>query len=161
MADVFRWRYEEGNPVVGEEVLTATVIEQGDCIWLDSDDIKPASDSTYAGGLATSQELFVDNFLGVAAQRSRAGDTDPVRCNTTGVHEFICASATFELGDLVGMDDNAAPDALVNQQVIAVTDVARAIGRVAKREAAATTSVFVRINSTVMNGGAQSGSSSA
>ena len=37
-------------------------------------------------------------------QRSRSGETAPIRVATTGVFEFDCASGTFELGDMVGAD---------------------------------------------------------
>ena len=68
-------------------------------------------------------------------QRSRSGETAPIRVATTGVFEFDCPSGTFELGDLVGADENAAGDALLNQQVAKVAASQYAIGRVAKRQA--------------------------
>lgn len=160
MADKMRWRYGDTNPIVGEEVLTGQTIDIGDLVWLDSDDVKPADQSSYAGGLATAQETLVDSFLGVAMQRSRSGDTDPIRIATTGVFEFDCAAATFEIGDLVGADDNTTPDALLPQQVIAVDDAARAIGVVVERHTANTTSVLVRITSS-LEGGLQKGEASA
>ncbi len=86
-------------------------------------------------------------------QRSRAGETAPIRVATTGVFEFDCPSGTFELGNLMGVDENAAGTALVNQQTVAVAQGNRAVGRVAKREAAAATSVLVDVRSTVMTGG--------
>ena len=160
MADVFRYRYGDTKPSMFA-VDSATVIEIGDAVWLDTDDVKPASDSTYAGGLATSQELLVDTFAGIAAQRSRAGDTDNIRVDTAGVFEMIMASATAEVGDLFGADDNVTPDALLDQQVIAVTDAARAYGVCRVRRAAAATSVFIEITSTVLRGGIQKGEASA
>jgi hypothetical protein len=83
-----------------------------------------------------------------------------VRVATTGVFEFDCPSGTFELGNLVGADENAAGDALLNQQVAKVNESKCAIGRVAKRQAAATTSVLVDIRSTVMTGGVEGSSPS-
>ena len=107
---------------------------------------------------AANQELFADGFLGVAMQRSRAGDTDPIRVATTGVFELDCPSGTFELGDLIGADENTAGDALLNQQVDSVVTAARAVGRVARRVATAATSVLVDIRSTVMTGGIEGSS---
>jgi len=159
MADNMRYRYGDTNPVTSP-VDSAQTIEIGDLVFLNTDDVRSASQSTYAGGLATSQETFVDNFLGVAMQGSDSGDTDDVRVATTGVFEFDCASATFEVGDLVGPDDNSGATALTPQQVIAVTQVARAIGRVAKRVGTAATSVYVQIESTIMSGGPQAGTES-
>jgi hypothetical protein len=152
MSDRMRWRYGDTNPVVAA-VDAATVIEIGDLVYQDTDDAKPASAQTDQGSEATNQGLLADKFLGVAMQRSPSGDTDPIRVATTGVFEFDCPSGTFELGALVGADENAAGNALLNQQVDAVASAARAIGRVAKRVASASTSVLVDIRSTVMTGG--------
>lgn len=156
MSDVMRWRYGDTNPVV-LPVDSATVIEIGDLVWLDTDDAKPASASPYGGSLAAGQETFHDKFAGVAMQRSRAGDTAPIRVATTGVFEFDCASATFEVGARLGVDDNAGGTALVNQQVIATAaaNPERSIGTCAKRAATAATKVLVDIVSTVTRGGPQ------
>jgi hypothetical protein len=159
MTDKMRWRYGDTNPVVAA-VDAATVIEIGDLVWQDTDDAKPASSRSDLGSETANQEALADKFLGVAMQRSRSGETAPVRVATTGVFEFDCPSGTFELGNLVGADENAAGDALLNQQVAKVSESRYAIGRVAKRQAAAATSVLVDIRSTVMTGGVEGGSPS-
>ncbi len=159
MSDKMRWRYGDTNPVVAA-VDSATVIEIGDLLWQDTDDAKPASDQADEGSKTANQESFAEKFLGVAMQRSRSGDTAPVRVATTGVFEFDCPSGTFELGDLVGADENAAGDALLDQQVVKVTASPYAIARVAKRETSAGTSVLVDIRSTVMTGGVEGSSAS-
>ncbi|HUT88838.1 MAG TPA: hypothetical protein VMY37_05045 [Thermoguttaceae bacterium] len=157
MSDKMRWRYGDTNPVVAA-VDAGTVIEIGDLLWQDVDDAKPASvfpaEST---GLRTG-ESFADNFLGVTMQRSLAGDTAPIRVATTGVFEFDCPSGTFELGDLIGALAEFETDTgnrLHNQMVGCVTSKSEAIGRVAKREAIASTIVLIDIRSTVMTGGIQ------
>ncbi len=152
MSDKMRWRYGDTNPVVAA-VDAATVIEIGDLVYQDTDDAKPASSQADQGTEAANQELFADKFLGVAMQRSRNGDTAPVRVATTGVFEFDCPSGTFELGDLVGADENGAGNALLNQQATKVAASKCAVGRVAKRVSPAATSVLVDIRSTVMTGG--------
>ena len=156
MADTMRWRYGDTNPVV-IPVDSATVIEIGDLVWLDTDDAKPASASTYGASLAAAQETFHDKFAGVAMQRSRAGDTGPIRVATTGVFEYPCASATFEVGARIGADDNVAGTALVNQLVIAVAaaNPERSIGSCVKRVNPADTKLLVEIVSTVTRGGPQ------
>ena len=159
MSDKMRWRYGDTNPVVAA-VDSATVIEIGDLLWQDTDDAKPASDQADEGSETANQEALAEKFLGVAMQRSRNGDTAPVRVATTGVFEFDCPSGTFELGDLVGADENAAGDALLNQQVAKVTASPYAIARVAKREASAVTGVLVDVRSTVMTGGVEGSSPS-
>jgi hypothetical protein len=154
MTDKMRWRYGDTNPVIAA-VDSATVIEIGDLVYQETDDIRPASSQADQATKEANQELFADKFLGVAMQRSRSGDTAPIRVATTGVFEFDCASGTFELGNLIGADENAAGTALLNQQVITATLGKYAIGRVAKRQSTASTNVLVDVRSTVMTGGVE------
>ena len=158
MSDKMRWRYGDTNPVVAA-VDSSTVIEIGDLVYQATDDARPASDQADQGSKEDNQSLFADNFLGVAMQRSRSGDTTPIRAATTGVFEFDCPSGTFELGDLVGPDETGGTT-LLDQQVDAVSGSQYAIGRVARREASAATSVLVDVRSTVMTGGVEGGSPS-
>ena len=159
MSDKMRWRYGDTNPVVAA-VDSATEIEIGDLLYLDTDDAKPASSQADQGTETANQELFADKFLGVAMQRSPAGDADPIRVATTGVFEYDCPSGTFELGDLAGADENAAGNALLDQQVAKVAASKYAVGRVAKRVPAAATFVLLDIRSTVMTGGVEGSSPS-
>ncbi|NLS92076.1 MAG: hypothetical protein GXX96_07835 [Planctomycetaceae bacterium] len=152
MTDKMRWRYGDTNPVIAA-VDSATAIEIGDLVYLDADDAKPASSQADQGTETGNQSLFADNFLGVAMQRSRAGDTDPIRVATTGVFEFDCPSSTYELGDLVGVDEAAGGTALEDQQIAKVAAADQAIARVARRAPVAATNVLVDIRSTVMTGG--------
>lgn len=152
MSDKMRWRYGDTNPVVAA-VDPATVIAIGDLVYQDKDDAKPASFLPDQESELANQELFTDNFLGVAMQRSRSGDTDPIRIATTGVFEFDCPSNLYELGELMGVDENEKGITLEDQQIAKVKDGAHAIARIAKRAATATTSVLVDIRSTVMTGG--------
>ena len=159
MANVMRWRYGETNPVT-LPVGSADAIEIGDLVHLESSAARPASTIDDIGGagpatLAAAQEVFHDGFVGVAMQRSPVGDTDSIRIATSGVFEFEVASATFDLGDRLGVDDVAAK--LENQKVIAVpaANPERSIGRVARAVAAADTKVLLEINSTIMRDGPQ------
>jgi hypothetical protein len=152
MTDKMRWRYGDTNPVIAA-VDSATAIEIGDLVYLDADDAKPASSQADQGTETGNQSLFADNFLGVAMQRSRAGDTDPIRVATTGVFEFDCPSSTYELGDLVGVDEAAGGTALEDQQIAKVAAADQAIARDARRAPGAATNVLVDIRSTVMTGG--------
>jgi hypothetical protein len=160
MSDKMRWRYGDTNPVVAA-VDSGTVIEIGDLVLLNTDDAKPAAAVADQGTKEENQADFAATFLGVAMQRSRSGETAPIRVATTGVFEYDCASGTFELGDMVGVDENAAGNALLNQQVAKVTAAQNAIGRVAKRQPSAGTSVLLDIRSTVMTGGVNGTTASA
>lgn len=157
MTDKMRWRYGDTNPVIAA-VDAATVIEIGDLVYQETDDARPASSQADQGTEVANQELFADKFLGVAMQRSRAGETAPIRVATTGVFEYDCPSGAFELGKLVGADEDAVGTALLNQQVAPVALSKYAVGRVAKRQATASTSVLVDVRSTVMTGGVEGGS---
>jgi len=152
MTDKMRWRYGDTNPVIAA-VDAATVIEIGDLVYEVTDYVRPASSQEDQNTKEANQELFAGKFLGVAMQRSRSGETAPIRVATTGVFEFDCPSGTFELGDLIGADENTAGTALLNQQVTKVAQSKYAVSRVAKRQATASTSVLVDVRSTVMTGG--------
>jgi len=154
MADVMRWRYGETSPVV-MPVDAGTVIEIGDLVYLATDDARPAAAQADQASEAANQELFHDNFAGVAMQRSPAGDATPIRVATTGVFEFDCLSATFEVGALLGVDEDAGGTFLTNQTVAAVATPNLAVGRCAKRLNPAGTRVLVEVVSTVSHGGPQ------
>jgi hypothetical protein len=154
MSDNMRWRHGDTKPRVTKAIATATVVEIGDLVEASSGTVQSAADHTWNSNIAVTQEEFHDIFLGVAMQRSRSGDTDPIRVATAGVFEFTCAAATFEIGDLVG-PAKATGNAMENQKVVAVATANLAIGRVAKRYAANTTTVLVEVESTVQRGGPQ------
>ena len=161
MSDTMRWILGETNNVAAA-VDSATVIEIGDLLWQDVGNAKPASSIDASlpipGTHRNLQEYFACLFLGVAMQRSRAGDNRPIRVAATGVFEFDCLSSMFELGDLVGacflVLSGGLGDGLANQFVTTSGNGALgAVGRVAQRAASATTSGLVDVRSTVMTGG--------
>lgn len=154
MSDTMRWRYGDTSPVV-LPVDSATVIEIGDLIYLETDDARPASAQADQLTEAANQELFHDKFAGIAMQRSPSGDTTPIRVATTGVFEFDCLSATFEVGALVGVDEASSGTQLEDQVVAAVATPNLAVGRVVKRLNPAGTRVLVDVVSTVVYGGPQ------
>lgn len=154
MANTMRWRYGDTCPIM-LPVDSATVIEIGDMVLLDTDDAKPASSQVDQGTELANQQLFHDNFAGVAMQASRAGDIQPIRVATTGVFEIDCVSTTLEVGDLLGSDENVAGVALLNQTVAKVTNANAAIGRCAKRLNPAGTRVLVDVVSSTLKGGTQ------
>jgi hypothetical protein len=148
MTDHMRWRYGDTNPVVSP-VKRETVIEIGDLLWQDDDGTaEPASTLGCRPG-EHEKESFSKRFLGVAMQRSRAGDTDLIRVATTGVFEFDLSGAIpTQLGDFIG------PTAGLDSQLVSLThDAKRAIGRAAKVRPAPLTAILVDIRSTIMTGG--------
>ncbi len=154
MANTMRWRYGDTNPVM-LLVGSASVIEIGDLVYLDTDNAKPASAQGDQGTESGNQQMFHDNFAGVAMQASPNGSTHPIRVATTGVFEFDCVSATLEVGDLLGVDEHTGGTALLNQTVAKVNNANAAVGRCAKRLNPAGTRVLVDIVSATMYGGPQ------
>jgi hypothetical protein len=154
MANTMRWRYGDTCPVV-LPVDSATVIEIGDLVYLDTDDVKPASAQADQSTELANQQLLHDGFAGVAMQASRDGDTQPIRVATTGVFEFDCLSTTLEVGDLMSSDENAGGTTLLNLTVARVSAANAAVGRCAKRLNPAGTRVLVDIVSSVLKGGPQ------
>ena len=153
MANTMRWRYGETNPVM-MPVDAATPIEIGDLLYVADDKVYPASAMTPLGTLATTLEAFDDNFVGVAMQCSPVGSADPIRVATTGVFEYECASATFDVGDLIGGND-AGSSELDAQIVDGVATLNLAIGRCVKRVNPEGTKVLVDVVSTLLRGGPQ------
>lgn len=154
MANTMRWRYGETNPVM-MPVLEGYVIEIGDLVYLDEESAKPALAQADLGTLAANQEALHDNFLGVAMQASPGESTEPIRVATSGVFEFDCLSATFEMGALLGATEDSSGTELLNQSVIGVATPNLAVGRCVKRVAPADTKVLVDMVSTVVRGGPQ------
>ncbi len=154
MANTMRWRYGATSPVMFP-VDSSTEIEIGDLVYLDTDDIKPGSSVPDQGAEATNQQLFHETFAGVAMLASPSGNAQPIRVATSGVFEFDCVSATIEIGEFLGPDENSGGTALLDQTVAVVADAGGAIGRCAKRVDPAGTRVLVDIVSSVLKGGPQ------
>lgn len=154
MANTMRWRYGETNPVI-LPVASEQTIEIGDLLYLDVDGIRNASAQSDQGNIAANQEMFHDNFIGIAMQASQDGQANNIRIASSGVFEFDCASATFEVGDLLGCDDDGTGTQLDGQALISVATPNLAVGRCVKRVSPAATKVLVEIVSTVVRGGPQ------
>lgn len=128
--------------------------ELGDMAYLDEaeNNIKPASSFTDQGDAASTQRAFAAYFAGILASRQLSTDSTGRPCKLLKdiIVEFPCASATFEAGDYVAPTYTAG--VLSDQQVTKVTDVSRAVGKVEKRYASATTTVKVRFTSAFFMG---------
>ena len=148
MSDEHRYRRPAHSQLSGP-VDSATVIDIGDLLYWDSNDLKPASSQADQGTEAANQRLFASKFAGVSADKSRSGDTKDAAFATCGEFECDCPSGTWEIGDLFAADENGTGDALLDQTVTKVTDVALAIGVCTKRVTAASTKVTGRLFSRV------------
>ena len=157
MTDTLRYRHGDTKPVM-MPVDSSTAIDIGDLIYLNNDDALPASSQADQGSETANQRLFASKFLGVAQQRSRDGDDQPIRIATSGVFEFECTAATFTVGDLVGVDEASDGTSLEDQTVVGVNLEDLAIGKVHKAELSNATRVKVEIQSQVMQLAALGGS---
>jgi hypothetical protein len=148
MSDKMRWRYGDTNPVVAG-VDADTVIEIGDIVYQADDTTLPLAVAMVAVAAAVEDSLPLPEFLGVAMQRSRKGETLPIRVATTGVFEFDIndPKRPQELGQFIG------PAPFQNQIVSFVDAKVAALGRIAKRNPTGAFSVLVDIRSVVMTGG--------
>lgn len=130
-------------------VDSATAIEAGDALYLDTDDAKPAGSFTWTTDLATTQAGFVNQFLGIAMAdhpaNSGAVTNFPVDISPLSVYEMTCASETHEIGDTLGMD-KAAGNALL-PSTLEKAVAASASFRAVRRNAAASDKVYVRLQS--------------
>jgi hypothetical protein len=144
--DSHSFRHGQRKLVRGR-VDSATVIEIGDMVWLDTDDVKPASDFTWNSNLATTQGDFAAKFLGIASEKSANGDTDPISVDVSehAIYEFTVASATYEIGDDLGPDDDTtpSPDELMDQQLVGTSAATSAIARSHEYKASASTKLLV------------------
>lgn len=136
---VSQYQFGNTNPTIAT-VATAKAVAVGDICGMSSGTLVKASDETWDTNLATTQTNFVTKFLGVSGQQKDANvarvfgnATDNViRVDAGGVFTFDCASATFEVGDLVGCAKQSG-NALEDQKVVSVASEALAIGRVVER----------------------------
>lgn len=147
MSSTMRWRYGDTSPIV-MPVDSATVIEIGDLLYRGTGStfqaIPPSEIFAYENTLEYRKD-FAELFAGVAMQQSRAGDTQDIRVATSGVFEFECEPATFEVGDWIAVAFDPDTGMLCNQRVVAVTEESLAIGRCVKRVNPADKSVLVDI----------------
>lgn len=124
-----------------------TVINPGDLVYLDTDDVKPAADFPFDTDLATTRENFAAVFLGVAHTASADGETADVSVDLSplSVYEFVTTSGTCEVGSLFApMGDS---NGLESQRLAKVTVADVAIARAAEYKSAAATAVRVQFAS--------------
>jgi len=162
MADVMRKVKDfRADPAgIREFAVDASVqVEIGDLLWLNGDDVRPASHtSLWTGGLAGTQGNLAQKFVGVAMSAINSTSAGFVRVATRGTFKFtVTTAATFEVGNLISGSRDGSNNYLLDQAVDKLTDnqtnQGLAIGRVTKRETVATTQVEFEILSSVAPGG--------
>ena len=150
-----RLRFRSGQVHLHKlRVDSGTVLEAGDVVYLDTDDVKPASDFPWTTDLATTQSAFAASFIGVTHQQSASGDTDDVSVDLSphAVYEFDVNSATYEVGDELGPDEQSSK--LMDQQLEAVSFGSLGIARAAEFKAVSTALLRVTFASAFYTGSA-------
>jgi len=144
-----RHRYGQ-QAIIRGAVDSATEIAMGDLVYLDTDDIKPASSETWSTDLAGTQANFVNHFLGIALANHAAGsgiELDfPVDISPYSVYEMDSNEETHELGDML-TPIKASGNALVANKLKKTTTASVACARCMRRDPTALNRVLVRIQS--------------
>ncbi len=145
---VLRHRYGP-QFVVRAAVDSATEIQAGDLLYLDTDDVKPASSETWSTDLATTQANFTNHFMGIAQADHQAGSGAvadfPVDISPHSVYELDCDSELHELGDTLGAA-KATGNALLAakaKKAVAASSCLRCV----RRDVEAKDRVYVRMQS--------------
>ena len=156
-------------PTADDGTVTKS-IEVGDLVYVAGGVAYPASYLSDQGNEAANQAAFAVAFAGVAVKKTglQSGevtfklDDDPgyTMVATSGEFEFPSAATSWVPGDLVGADENADGDGLLDQQVAKVTLTGSSIG-VAKVPynalGTSQTTILVDIRSQLMKQEVQSG----
>jgi len=133
-------------------VESDTVLEPGDLVFLDTDNVKPASDFPFTTDLATTRANFAAAFLGICHQASAMGETDDVSIDLSplSVYEYEVDSETFEVGSLLAPDGDS--DSIEAQRLAKVANAGHAIARAAEYKASAATLLRVQFASAFHTG---------
>jgi len=149
------------NKVITAAFPVSTAISRGDLLWYDNANrlAKRASARTDLGSTALNQADFAPIFLGVSMDTRFSAETTSgsVRTSTNslrdvvtdGVFDLPCASATWKIGDLIGIARDGTNTVNFNQQVVKVSTPNLAIGVCIQEESVATTTVRGRLIGTV------------
>lgn len=139
----------------------SVAIEVGDLMYDSGSGVaKPASSQADKLSEALNQAEFARNFIGVSnGQRlsTQTDSTSKIPIITDTLIEMPCVSDTYEIGDLIGVDEAASGTALEDRQVKKVTSRHLAIGVATKRYGSATTKVWCRLQSNKVDLGNRTG----
>lgn len=140
--------YKRGDrKLVTYPVTAATTFAKGELLCLVSNAVKSFTTLGDSGTKAQNQAAAAAIFAGVANVAVTSGSPTSIQVATAGTFEFDCASATFNVGDMVAPIGTGASSAVgvSATSVEATSDPSGAIGRVVKKYGSATTRVLVEI----------------
>ena len=152
------WRMLYG--VVELPAGTAGGVEVGDFVReadtgvVTANNVMPANEQTDAGTEALNQEAFHDHFVGLALNSAAQNET--VFIATRGRFIVACQTGTaYEVGKLVGIDEQGSGTALERHEVVGVATENLAVGRVAALATSAAVELEIELESRFMSGGSQ------
>jgi len=147
----YRFQYPPGFTFSKYLPPASLQIEAGDLLYWTGSVAQPLSSKTLLGSQVLDQAAVKPLFLGVAvsgritAQNTSVWPIDYVEAASNCLYLADCASATWEVGDLVGVVRNSGATALQDQQVVKVSSDNLAVGQVFRREPSAVTQVLCRL----------------
>jgi hypothetical protein len=147
----YRFQYPPGTNFQRYLAPASLAISAGDLLYWTGTVAQPLSSKALLASQVLDQAAVKPLFLGVAAsgriaaQNTSVWPTDYVEAIPNCLYLADCASATWEVGDLVGVVRNGGATALLDQQVVKVSSDNLAIGQVFRREPSAVTQVLVRL----------------
>lgn len=146
-------RYRKKDTFEGP-VDSATVIEPGDMVWLDTDDYKPASAFSWTSSLAVTQAAFRPKFAGIAITGSASGETKNITIARPGYgfFEMDMDSDSYVAGALVGPAKDPDANLLMDQKLDDAVG-AGAIGKVVEAVGASSVRALVQFESILMGTG--------
>lgn len=114
---------------------TSYTVLKGEMLEYVTDDVRALDEMADVGLKADNQRAAATAFIGIAVKTSTLGVPSTIPVATAGVFEFDCASATFEVGDLVGPAGTGSGGnvGVSSTTVVAVATADLAIGKVARR----------------------------
>lgn len=124
-----------------------------DLLFIDLDDVKPASMLADQGTLNANQQLFHDVFGGVALSAKPAGVAGEVWMATQGLFEYPCPSDQhLTMTHHAGAIENSAGTLLENRRVVVVSNRNASVGYVARMDVEQSTRMLVYIVSSIAGG---------
>lgn len=130
-------------------VSATAVFDVGDLLYWDGTSVQPVSLFTYATSESVTRRSAIPYFVGVSLEKHTGRETaaGTTVVSSGGIYEYTLTSATAVIGSLVGFELNTTPtpDALYDQTLQIVIEIADAIGYVIKEHGATTTTVECRL----------------
>lgn len=141
-------RHRYGQQMIVRVVVdSATEIEAGDLLFLDTDDAKPAAAEPWDTNVTATRINFRRHFLGIAQADHLAGSgvvlDFPVDISPLSVYEMNCEEEHHEIGDPL----TVAATAALSSKLLVKTNSRLSIARCVRRDPTAKSRVMVRFQS--------------